>query len=74
MKRAGARMHPCLSPEVTSNASVSSRPIDTLAIIPSWKLLIMLTILDGMPIFRRRFHIRGLLTVSNALTRSTKIM
>ena len=73
LKSEGARTHPCLTLLVTGNSS-PSLPLTNLAFTPSWKHLIIFTILGGIPVRGRMFHTQGRDTVSKALVMSTKRM
>ena len=73
-KRVGARTQPCFTPFLMSSGSDILPSYWMVALISSWKDLIMLCSLGGKPIFRRMLKSPSLLTRSTALVRSMKAM
>ena len=74
LNSAGAKTHPCFTPFVTWKSSELLPSLSTLATMPSEKRLIIYTNFSGQPNFAKIFHNPFLLTESNALVRSTKVI
>jgi hypothetical protein len=71
MNRTGARLSPCLTPEVELKAAFAL-PIRSLMFISVYIFLITKMVFSGMPYLERIFYSISLLTESNALAMSTR--
>jgi len=63
----GARMHPCLIPDVVSNRPDSLDPIRTRAPVDWWRASISWISMSGMPLLHSGFQSAVRSTESNAL-------
>ena len=73
INRNGANVSPCRTPVVTGKVSESPSGVETKDVEPSYRLLIALTILVGIPYRERIVNIYSRDMESNALEKSTKV-
>ena len=73
-KSVGASLHPCLTPLLHSRDWVISPSTISLACTSVYSFLMILINFGGQPSLRRMMKRSSQLTVSNALTKSTKAM